>query len=259
MIIRKKQEHRSFFPKYCNSVLVAEQAPKKNPILSDGKIIATQKMLSRIFAAPTFHRIGWDSFIVAQYKGEIMMKKSLKKMIICFFMMVGIMGAVAVPTEAKSHVNYTKIYKKFAKKQVKKKKKNLYMAVVKLDTPVLLITDHVWDGTVNMAHLYQYHKKKVRYIGYIGAGGTGTKLSYHKKYLVYGGHHFSCRVRVKNGVGRIDTSAGIYLNNVPYYHEKAIIKHNKKRIISKKRISKRQAEKDDYYAKCHSIKFKKVK
>ena len=53
-------------------------------------------------------------------------------------MMVGIMGAVAVPTEAKSHVNYTKIYKKFAKKQVKKKKKNLYMAVVKLDTPVLL-------------------------------------------------------------------------------------------------------------------------
>ena len=53
-----------------------------------------------------------------------MMKKSLKKMIICFFMMVGIMGAVAVPTEAKSHVNYTKIYKKFAKKQVKKKKKN---------------------------------------------------------------------------------------------------------------------------------------
>lgn len=65
------------------------------------------------------------------------MKKSLKKMIICFFMMVGIMGAVAVPTEAKSHVNYTKIYKKFAKKQVKKKKKNLYMAVVKLDTPVL--------------------------------------------------------------------------------------------------------------------------
>ena len=94
-----------------------------------------------------------------------MMKKSLKKMIICFFMMVGIMGAVAVPTEAKSHVNYTKIYKKFAKKQVKKKKKNLYMAVVKLDTPVLLITDHVWDGTVNMAHLYQYHKKKVRYIG----------------------------------------------------------------------------------------------
>ena len=30
-----------------------------------------------------------------------MMKKSLKKMIICFFMMVGIMGAVAVPTEAK--------------------------------------------------------------------------------------------------------------------------------------------------------------
>lgn len=44
------------------------------------------------------------------------------------------------------------------------------MAVVKLDTPVLLITDHVWDGTVNMAHLYQYHKKKVRYIGYIGAG-----------------------------------------------------------------------------------------
>ena len=98
-----------------------------------------------------------------------MMKKSLKKMIICFFMMVGIMGAVAVPTEAKSHVNYTKIYKKFAKKQVKKKKKNLYMAVVKLDTPVLLITDHVWDGTVNMAHLYQYHKKKVRYIGYIGA------------------------------------------------------------------------------------------
>lgn len=92
-------------------------------------------------------------------------------------MMVGIMGAVAVPTEAKSHVNYTKIYKKFAKKQVKKKKKNLYMAVVKLDTPVLLITDHVWDGTVNMAHLYQYHKKKVRYIGYIGAGGTGTKLS----------------------------------------------------------------------------------
>ena len=172
-----------------------------------------------------------------------MMKKSLKKMIICFFMMVGIMGAVAVPTEAKSHVNYTKIYKKFAK----------------LDTPVLLITDHVWDGTVNMAHLYQYHKKKVRYIGYIGAGGTGTKLSYHKKYLVYGGHHFSCRVRVKNGVGRIDTSAGIYLNNVPYYHEKAIIKHNKKRIISKKRISKRQAEKDDYYAKCHPIKFKKVK
>ena len=158
-------------------------------------------------------------------------------------MMVGIMGAVAVPTEAKSHVNYTKIYKKFAKKQVKKKKKNLYMAVVKLDTPVLLITDHVWDGTVNMAHLYQYHKKKVRYIGYIGAGG----------------HHFSCRVRVKNGVGRIDTSAGIYLNNVPYYHEKAIIKHNKKRIISKKRISKRQAEKDDYYAKCHPIKFKKVK
>ncbi len=110
-----------------------------------------------------------------------------------------------------------------------------------------------------MAHLYQYHKKKVRYIGYIGAGGTGTKLSYHKKYLVYGGHHFSCRVRVKNGVGRIDTSAGIYLNNVPYYHEKAIIKHNKKRIISKKRISKRQAEKDDYYAKCHPIKFKKVK
>ena len=105
-------------------------------------------------------------------------------------MMVGIMGAVAVPTEAKSHVNYTKIYKKFAKKQVKKKKKNLYMAVVKLDTPVLLITDHVWDGTVNMAHLYQ---------------------------------------------------------------------HNKKRIISKKRISKRQAEKDDYYAKCHPIKFKKVK
>ena len=83
-----------------------------------------------------------------------MMKKSLKKMVICFFMMVGIMGAVAVPTEAKSHVNYTKIYKKFAKKQVKKKKKNLYMAVVKLDTPVLLITDHVWDGTVNMAHLY---------------------------------------------------------------------------------------------------------
>ena len=89
-----------------------------------------------------------------------MMKKSLKKMVICFFMMVGIMGAVAVPTEAKSHVNYTKIYKKFAKKQVKKKKKNLYMAVVKLDTPVLLITDHVWDGTVNMAHLYQYHKRK---------------------------------------------------------------------------------------------------
>jgi hypothetical protein len=30
-------------------------------------------------------------------------------------------------------------------------------------------------------------------------------------------------------------------------------------IISKKRISKRQAEKDDYYAKCHPIKFKKVK
>ena len=77
MIIRKKQEHRSSFPKYCNSVLVAEQAPQKESlILSDGKIIATQKMLSRIFAAPTFHRIGWDSFIVAQYKGEIMMKKA---------------------------------------------------------------------------------------------------------------------------------------------------------------------------------------
>ena len=29
LIIRKKQEHRSFFPKYCNSVLVAEQAPQK--------------------------------------------------------------------------------------------------------------------------------------------------------------------------------------------------------------------------------------
>ena len=60
------------------------------------------------------------------------------------------------------------------KKAGKEKKKNLYMAIVKLDTPVLLITDHVWDGTVNMAHLYQYHKKKVRYIGYIGAGGTAT-------------------------------------------------------------------------------------
>lgn len=81
------------------------------------------------------------------------MKKSLKRTIICFFLMLGIAGTVSAPTEAKSHVNYTKIYN----------------------------------------------------------------------------------------------------------HEKSIIKHNKKRIISKKRISKRQAEKDDYYAKCHPIKFKKVK
>lgn len=44
-----------------------------------------------------------------------MMKKSLKKMIICFFMMVGIMGAVAVPTEAKSHVNYTKYIRNLQK------------------------------------------------------------------------------------------------------------------------------------------------
>ena len=42
-----------------------------------------------------------------------MMKKSLKKMIICFFMMVGIMGSVAVTNEEKSNVNYTKIYNKF--------------------------------------------------------------------------------------------------------------------------------------------------
>lgn len=110
-----------------------------------------------------------------------------------------------------------------------------------------------------MQEQFQYYKKKVRYIGYIGGGGTGTELSQRKKYLVYGGHHFSCRLKVKNGVGKLDTSLGIYLNDVPYYHEKAIIKHNKKRIISKKRISKRQAEKDDYYAKCHPIKFKKVK
>ena len=193
------------------------------------------------------------------------MKKSLKRVIICFFLMLGIAGTVSAPTEAKSHVNYTKIYKKFAKKQVRKKKKTLYMAIVKLDTPVLLITDRVWNprgdcyGTVNIAHVYQHYKKKVRYIGYIGGGGTGTELSQRKKYLVYGGHHFSCRLKVKNGVGKLDTSLGIYLNDVPYYHEKAIIKHNKRRVISKKRISKKQAEKDDYYAKCHPIKFKKVK
>lgn len=187
------------------------------------------------------------------------MKKSLMKMVICFFLALGIMGVAAVPTEARSHINYTKIYKKFAKKQVKKKKKNLYMAVVKLDTPVLLITDHVWDGTVNMAYVYQYYKKKVCYIGYIGGGGTGTELSRHKKYLVYGGHHFSCRVKVKNGVGKIDTSEGIYLNNVPYYHNKEIIKQNKRRTIFRKRISKKKAEKNDYYAKGRPIKFKKVK
>lgn len=50
------------------------------------------------------------------------------------------------------------------------------------------------------------------------------------------------------------TEAKSHVNYTKIYnHEKAIIKHNKKRI------SKRQAEKDDYYAKCHPIKFKKVK
>ena len=192
------------------------------------------------------------------------MKKSLKRTIICFFLMLGIAGTVSAPTEAKSNVNYTKIYKKFAKKQVRKKKKTLYIAIVKLDTPVLLITDRVWNtrddwyGTTNEAHLYQYYKRKIRYIGYIGAGPS-SRLCYHKKSLVYGGHHFSCRLKVKNGVGKLDTSSGIYLNDVPYYHEKAIIKHNKRRVISKKRISKKQAEKDDYYAKCRLVKFKKVK
>ena len=77
-----------------------------------------------------------------------------------------------------------------------------------------------------MQEQFQYYKKKVRYIGYIGGGGTGTELSQRKKYLVYGGHHFSCRLKVKNGVGKLDTSLGIYLNDVPYYHEKAIIKHS---------------------------------
>ena len=38
------------------------------------------------------------------------MKKSLKRTIICFFLMLGIAGTVSAPTEAKSHVNYTKIY-----------------------------------------------------------------------------------------------------------------------------------------------------
>lgn len=73
------------------------------------------------------------------------MKKSLKRAIICFFLILGIAGTISAPTEAKSHVNYTKIYKKFAEKQMRKKKKTLYMAIVKLDTPVLLITDCVWN------------------------------------------------------------------------------------------------------------------
>ena len=48
---------------------------------------------------------------------------------------------------------------------------------------------------------------------------------------------------MKNGVGKLDTSSGIYLNDVPYYHEKAIIKHNKRRVISKKELVKSRQRK----------------
>ena len=51
------------------------------------------------------------------------MKKSLKRAIICFFLILGIAGTISAPTEAKSQVNYTKIYKKFAEKQMRKRRK----------------------------------------------------------------------------------------------------------------------------------------
>ena len=167
--------------------------------------------------------------------------------------------------------NYKKIYKNYAKKLKKKLGTPIYMAIVKSDEPILLISDHVYHSSYYgsgycsfSAKIYQYvkSKKKVVYVGTFTSGGTGHPLCQKGKYIQRGYHHEACQIRIKKGKATGYKVSDVYMaDGRKAAQSRVTIKKGKwkSKLIKKVSASKGEALDAKYYTGKKVIKFKAVK
>lgn len=152
-----------------------------------------------------------------------------------------------------------KAYKKYIKTIKEKKiyKDGLYAAIIKNSEsglPILLVSSTTYnDGKERhaiSAKVYNYVDGKVTYITTISSTGTAYPICAKEKYLLVGEHHTSTRVVIAGKKAYFQMVSGIYME-IPVKCYKIswteIAGKEKKNSRSKKEISRKQAEKSDYY------------
>ena len=179
---------------------------------------------------------------------------------LCLSVIFGCMNVQAASRKI-SYSKYKKIYTAFARKLQKKKNKPLYMAIVKSDEPVLLISERLQGNSTNKgkssySDLYQYSKTKKKVIHVTSFSCDSPALRVKGRYIQRHNRSLAERIRVKNCKAKGNTVGGFReyeKYNVTYKKGAPIF--GKSVHISRKRYKKLY----DKYYKGKAIIFKRVK
>lgn len=150
---------------------------------------------------------------------------------------------------------------------------NVYTAMMQSGkgAKILLVTDNVMsDGTTVFADVYQCvggnGNYDISFIGNFDSGGSAYPLCKMGQYILAGTHHSSQKLRVDYGVGTLYEVAGMGLDKKTCTLSKYMLREDKEKKLSEKKITEREAFLADYYydwdkdvMKGEPIVFKKVK
>ncbi len=185
------------------------------------------------------------------------MMKTVKKTVVCTALSLALTAGVFAGTgnaDAASKKVVNKAYN--AKiKQLKKKaklKKGISKAIIKCGKgeKVLAVAPkkNVFDdGSTCVVDLYQYVGKKVVFVTSLESGSTAYPITYTKKSVMCGSHHYSVKVEINKGGGKYYKLDNLYMDKGKVTVLKYKLKNGKKKLISKKKISKAAGAKKDYY------------
>ena len=177
------------------------------------------------------------------------------------------LGEVSVETDTKDP--YTEKYLAYARQLQEEAGETLYMAIVRSDDPILLITDRatkieIYNETIAVdCDAYQYYKSqdKMVYIGKLKSGGTASPLRTKDKSVRFSRHHDAYTLTAKDGKAIVYAihNANMDSDEYPPDKTKYTLKNDEWTEISSKTISKKKADKlHAKYIEGDNINFKEV-
>ena len=175
---------------------------------------------------------------------------------------------VTIKTDAKDI--YTEEYLAFARKLQEEAGETRYMAIVKSEDPILLITDSakkfdMYNETIAVdcdAYQYSMSKGKMVYIGRLKSGGTGSPLRSKDKSVRFYRHHDAYILTAEDGKAIVYAIHNANMESDKYSPDKTkyTLKNDEWTEISSKNISKEKAGKlHAKYIDGEIIDFKRVK
>lgn len=180
-------------------------------------------------------------------------KRKIAMALVCILFLTGVFTE-AKPGTAATDQTSAAYDEKIQELQKEKKYKNgIAQARLSCGTgeDVLVVTpaDSVYadDKESIQATVYQYADGEVRLIGKVSSDGTAYPLQYTKNAILYGGHHRSSKLIIKNGKAILKEITRLYMDSGKAVLTTYSVENGKKKKLSSKKISQKKAETLDYY------------